>query len=202
MIAARIPAGAATTWIAGLLLTAGAAWAHDDSPNAPAAATASQAAQSAQGAAQTVAPNPGKGVPGKPAKTALPSATGARVHYRPERFAGRAGTYYRLVWGVDDLVVRWGESGEVIRFSYRVLDANKAKVLNDRKYEPSLIDPQAGVKLVVPSMENVGMLRQTALPENGKSYWIVFSNKGRPVKRGHHVNVVIGSFHADGLVVD
>jgi hypothetical protein len=122
--------------------------------------------------------------------------------YRPERFAGRAGSYYRLVWGVDSLSVKWGESGEVIRFSYRVLDADKARILNDQKLEPSLIDPQAGVSLVVPSMENVGQLRQTAPPESGKSYWVVFSNKGRLVKRGDHVSVVVGAFHADGLVVD
>ena len=122
--------------------------------------------------------------------------------YRPDRFAGRAGTYYKVVWGVDSLGVKWAESGEVIRFSYRVLDADKAKVLNDKTNEPSLVDPQAGVKLVVPSMENVGQLRQSAPPEDGKSYWVVFSNKGRLVKRGDHVSVVIGAFHADGLVVD
>jgi len=107
-----------------------------------------------------------------------------------------------MVWGVDSLAVKWGESGEVIRFTYRVLDADKAKVLNDKKFEPSLIDPQAGVKLVVPALENVGQLRQSAPPEAGKSYWMVFSNKGRLVKRGDHVSVVIGDFHADGLVVD
>ena len=129
-------------------------------------------------------------------------STGAAHRYRPERFAGRAGTYYRLVWGIDDLVVKWGESGEVVRFSYRVLDASKAKVLNDKKNEPSLIDPERGVSLVVPSMENVGQLRQSAPPESGKAYWMVFSNKGRLVRRGDHVNVVIGAFHADGLIVD
>jgi hypothetical protein len=45
--------------------------------------------------------------------------------------------------------VKYTESGEVIRFSYRVLDADKAKALNDKKAEPGLIDPKAGVKLVV-----------------------------------------------------
>lgn len=134
---------------------------------------------------------------------ALPATHGAKAgRYRPDRFAGRAGAYYRLVWGVDSLSVKWGESGEVIRFSYRVLDADKAKILNDQKLEPSLIDPHAGVRLVVPSMENVGQLRQTAPPESGKSYWVVFSNKGRLVKRGDHVSVVVGAFHAEGLVVD
>jgi hypothetical protein len=31
---------------------------------------------------------------------------------------------------------------------------------------------------------------------------MAFSNPGRRVKRGDHVNVVIGSFHAENLVVD
>jgi hypothetical protein len=136
------------------------------------------------------------------AQPAQPAAAAAPHRYQPDRFAGRAGTYYRLVWGVESLVVKWTESGEVIRFSYRVLDPEKAKTLNDKQFEPSLIDPQAGVSLVVPSMEKIGQLRQSSTPEAGKSYWMAFSNKGRLVKRGHRVSVVIGKFRADGLVVD
>ena len=102
------------------------------------------------------------------------------------------------------LSVKWTESGEIIRFAYRVLDGDRAQALNDKKSEPSLIDPQAGVKLVVPSLEQVGLLRQTPTgkPEPGKIYWMAFSNKGRRVRRGDHVSVVIGQFRADGLVVD
>ena len=133
---------------------------------------------------------------------AKPAATGSHSPYRPDRFAGRAGEYYRLVWGVDSLAVKWTESGEVIKFTYQILDPDKAKVLNDKKNEPSLIDPRAGVKLVVPSLEKVGQLRQSSTPEAGKTYWMAFSNKGRLVKRGDHVIVVIGRFRADGLVVD
>ena len=102
-----------------------------------------------------------------PAKT-KPAATPARSAYHPSRFPKRAGLNYALVWGVDSLSVKWAESGEIIRFSYRVLDADKAKALNDKKAEPSLIDPQAGVSLVVPSLEQVGQLRQSADPETGK----------------------------------
>jgi hypothetical protein len=123
-------------------------------------------------------------------------------HYRPARFSRRAELTYGLIWGVDSLSVKWTESGEVIRFAYRVLDGDKAKTLNDKKLEPSLVDPRAGVKLVIPQLEKVGKLRQTGTPEAGKAYWMAFSNKGRLVKRGDRVNVVIGSFHADGLVVD
>ena len=133
----------------------------------------------------------------KPTPTA-----GAPRRYQPDRFAGRAGKYYRLVWGVDSLSLKWTESGEVIRFAYRVLDAERAKTLNDKKAEPVLIDPQARVKLVVPSLEKVGQLRQSATPEAGRTYWMAFSNKGRLVKRGDHVDVVIGPIRAQGLVVD
>jgi len=129
-------------------------------------------------------------------------AAAARPRYQPNRFAGRAGKYYGLVWGVDSLGLKAVESGEVIRFTYRVLDPDKAKILNDKKTEPFLMDPKARVKLVVPSMEKVGQLRQSSTPEAGKSYWMAFSNKGRLVKRGDQVSVVIGKFRADGLVVD
>jgi len=142
------------------------------------------------GAAQSAAP------------AAAPPAAGATTHYQPNRFSRRAQMHYGLIWGVDSLSVKYTESGEIIRFSYRVLDANKAKGLNDKKSEPSLIDPQAGVKLVVPSLEKVGQLRQSGTPEAGKQYWMAFSNKGRRVKRGDRVDVVIGQFRAEGLVVD
>jgi hypothetical protein len=131
-----------------------------------------------------------------------PPAAAARTRYQPDHFAGRAGTYYKLVWGIESLSVKWAESGEMIRFSYHVLDADKAKALNDKKDEPSLIDPQAGVSLVVPALEQVGQLRQSGTPTAGVSYWMAFSNSGRRVKRGDRVNVVIGQFRANGLVVE
>lgn len=129
------------------------------------------------------------------------SSTHSSSHYRPET-ALRAREYYQLIWGVDKLAVRSVESGELIRFNYRVLDAVKAQTLNDKKSEPYLIDPRAGVRLVVPSLEKVGQLRQSSTPEAGKIYWMAFSNKGGLVKRGDRVNVVIGTFRADGLVVE
>jgi hypothetical protein len=94
------------------------------------------------------------------------------------------------------------ESGELIRFAWHVLDADKATPLNDKKVEPILLAPDALVKLVIPSLEKVGQLRQTSTPEAGKSYWMAFSNPGRTVKRGDRVDVVIGRFKAEGLVVE
>jgi hypothetical protein len=110
--------------------------------------------------------------------------------------------YYQGAWGVDSFRVKWAESGELIRFSWRVVDPAKAAVLNDKKAEPTLIDPQAGVSLVVPAVSNIGKMRQSSTPEAGKSYWMAFSNSGRRVKRGDRVSVVIGKFRAEGLAVE
>jgi hypothetical protein len=114
----------------------------------------------------------------------------------------RAEMFYQGVWGVDSLTVKYTESGEMIRFSYRVVDPEKAAALNDKKAEPSLIDPRAGVKLVVPQMEKIGKLRQSSAAIAGKSYWMAFSNSGRRVRPGDRVDVEIGNFRAQGLVVE
>jgi hypothetical protein len=55
---------------------------------------------------------------------------------------------------------------------------------------------------VVPSLEQVGMLRQTSTPEAGKSYWMAFSNSGRRVRPGDRIIIQIGQFRADGLIVE
>ena len=155
---------------------------------------------------------PAAATPARPSAGTVPPASAGNAtdatkkpgptRYKPDRFAGRAGKFYELNWGVDSISVKLVESGELIRFSYRVLDPGKARPLNDKQNDATLIDPKAGVSLVVPTMEKVGQLRQTAPPEAGRSYWMTFSNKGRRVARGDRVDVVIGTFRAANLVVD
>ncbi len=147
--------------------------------------------------AQTPAPAGTTAAAGKPL-----AAAGAPFRNQPVRMANRARAFYGLVWGVESLSVKAVESGEIIRFSYHVIDADKAKTLNDKQVDPVLIAPEKGVKLVVPSLEQVGMLRQMSTLVEGKSYWMAFSNSGRLVRRGDRVNIVIGHFHADNLVVE
>jgi hypothetical protein len=130
------------------------------------------------------------------------AAAHASNHYKPNRFSHRATAYYNVYWGIDLLSVKAVESGELIRFSYRVLDADKAKALNEKTTEPSLIAPDARIRLSIPSLEKVGKLRQSSTPEVGKSYWMAFSNPGRKVKPGDRVDVVIGQFRATGLIVE
>ena len=110
--------------------------------------------------------------------------------------------YFEGVWGVVELRVKAAESGELIRFNYRVMDPDKATALNDKKVEPELFDAQAGVMLSVPQMEKVGKLRQESTPKAGMTYWMAFSNPTRAVKPGHRVDVVIGSFRATNLLVE
>ena len=109
--------------------------------------------------------------------------------------------YYELAWGIDQLSVKLAESGQLVRFSYRVTDIGKAKVLHEKASTPYLLDEKVHAVLQVPVMEKVGPLRQAVAPEHGKAYWMVFSNKGNIVKAGHRVSVVIGQFRADGLLV-
>ena len=141
-----------------------------------------------------------------PARSAAAPAvarTGPVWHgYRMNRLSHRAEMYYEGAWGVDDLHIKVAESGELIRFNYRVVDPEKAAALNNKKVEPELLDVQAGVKLSIPPD---GEGRKTAPEQHtsgGHDYWMAFSNPTLAVKRGHRVDVVIGSFRANNLVVE
>jgi hypothetical protein len=151
-------------------------------------------------AAQSAAPTQSAAhvQPSAPAGQAAPVWQGAQANH----LSRRAEMYYEGVWGVGELRVKVAESGSLIRFNYRVLDPEKAVALNDKRAEPVLFDAQAGVKLVVPQMEKVGKLRQSSTPKAGMTYWMAFSNPTHAVKPGHRVDVVIGSFRANNLIVE
>jgi len=171
----------------------------------------------AQSAAQATAEHPAK-VPASaqtPGMTPVEAATPAQAQaatpaaamkpYRnqPDRIAKREAAYYEAVWGIAEPNIKAVESGVILRFSYRVLDPQKAKPLDDKKLNPVLESPEKGVRLVIPSMEKVGQLRQAPYEiDAGKSYWMAFSNSGRLVKPGDRVDIVIGNFHARGLLVE
>ena len=171
-----------------------------DVPEPPAAGSAPVAAQKTAPTVPSAAARAAADKNKVMTQGAQPSRVPSR--YAPNRFSGRAGLYYTTAWGIDSISVKLVESGELVRFSYRVIDADKAGALHEKQNEASLNDPKAGVSLVVPTMEQVGQLRQTPAPVAGRSYWMTFSNKGRRVARGDRVDVVIGPFKANNLVVD
>jgi hypothetical protein len=160
---------------------------------------------SALAAAQSdPASSPAKDQPSTPPPSATPAtpAPKSTSRFRATTIPPKARNHYQMIWGVDTFNVKSVESGEMIRFSYRVLDAEKAAQLNDKHDQPALISPRANVSLSIPTLEKVGQLRQATSPEAGKVYWMVFSNKERYVKKGDRVSVVIGKFRVDNLLVE
>jgi hypothetical protein len=127
--------------------------------------------------------------------TAPVAATGA--HWR-----SRDSLYYKRNWGVEIIGIRPVSSGYMLAFRYRVLDPEKAKVLNDRHSRAYLRDEATGTVLAVPAMENIGELRTGSAPEADRTYFMIFGNPGKLVKSGSRVTVVAGNLHIDGLIVD
>jgi hypothetical protein len=108
---------------------------------------------------------------------------------------------YRMVWGIENIQVKEVSSGALVKFSFRVVDPKKAKIINNDKSTPLLIDEASHAALHIPVLEQIGKLRQTNTPEAGREYSMLFSNKDRYVKPGNRVSVVIGTFHLEGLIV-
>src|SRR5260370_12462301 len=61
------------------------------------------------------------------------SVAAAEPRPNPNWLSRRAEMYYQGVWGVDEFRVKYTESGEIIRFSYRVVGPDRAAALNDQK---------------------------------------------------------------------
>lgn len=104
-------------------------------------------------------------------------------------------------WGVEPLVIRLTGDGHFLDFRYRVTDSSKARAVLDRTVKAYLKDTETGKVLTVP-VTKLGALRGTSLkPKEGKQYFILFSNTGMTVERGHKVTVIVGDFQAKGMTV-
>jgi hypothetical protein len=114
----------------------------------------------------------------------------------------RGEQYYARLYGVDQMHVRSTASGNSLEFRYRVLDPDKAAVLQDKRLKPTLIDQKTGTLLSVPTMEKIGELRQVTEPQAGREYWIIFSNPRKLVRPGNRVDVVAGPLRVSGLYVE
>ncbi len=122
--------------------------------------------------------------------------------YRAMEQTNKSREFYSAAWGVDRLRASSTSSGNLIRFTFRVVQPKLAKPLGDHEANPYMFAPQAHAVLQVPTMEKIGQLRQLGTLEPDKEYWMVFSNKGNLVHPGDRVDVIIGKFHADGLLVE
>jgi hypothetical protein len=127
------------------------------------------------------------------AKVASPEP--ARAHHPREN------TFMKRQWGVEVLYVRQTAAGYMLEFRYKVLDAQKAKPLFERQTKPLLTHAETGAKLIVPTPAKTGALRNSNPPLAGTTYWMFFANPGKLVQSGEHVNIEIGEFLVEGLVV-
>ncbi|WP_051183134.1 hypothetical protein [Desulfocurvibacter africanus] len=106
-------------------------------------------------------------------------------------------------WGVEVVALRHSAHGYMLDFRYRVLDAEKAKPLGDRRIKPQLIDLKSGAVHIVPAPPKIGSLRQTSAEmKEGRIYYIMFANPARRIQKGDRVSVVVGDFRADNLLVE
>lgn len=130
-----------------------------------------------------------------PADAAAPLKTRARHNQKEE-------LYFERRYGIGQLRVRSISAGDSLEFRCRVLDAEKAKALNERRVAPELIARKSGRRLSVANTDSDGKAIQRVIPETGQENWVVFGNPGRLVKPGNMVDLVIGTVHISGLIVE
>jgi hypothetical protein len=145
-------------------------------------------------AAQQAPVNASPDASAKAASTTSPAQQGAASHPREN-------TLIKRTWGIELLGVQLISADYMLEFRYKVIDAKKAKPIFERKSQPLLTDQATGVRFQVPNMAKVGALRNSDPPIAGKVYWMFFGNPGKIVKPGSRVNIEIGEFHVNGLVV-
>jgi len=110
-------------------------------------------------------------------------------------------SFMRRQWGVEVLYVRQTAAGYMLEFRYKVHDAKKAKALFDHQKKPVLAHVESGAQLIVPAPAKVGALRNSKPPVAGQTYWMFFANPGKLVKPGEHVNINIGDYLVENIVV-
>ena len=86
-------------------------------------------------------------------------------------------------WGIENVGVRATSSGALIRFSYRVVDAKKTKILNDKRVKPYLVDEKNGLALPVPTLGNVGQLQGEERVQGRDTYRLKLTVRGSQVRR-------------------
>jgi len=110
-------------------------------------------------------------------------------------------TYMKRKWGVELTFVRATAAGYMIELRYKVLDPGKAAPLFVRKTKPVLTHIETGLQLAVASPAKSGPLRSSDEPLPDHTYWMLFANPHRIVKAGDRVNLQIGDFAVEGLIV-
>jgi len=110
---------------------------------------------------------------------------------------------YEQQWGVHVLGIHRTAAGYMLDFRYRVLDAEKATPILNRRIKPELLVEKDNRILRVPVTSKLGPLRQSAkFAKQDRNYFMFFANPAKLVQRGDKVTIVIGDFRAEHLIVN
>jgi hypothetical protein len=127
--------------------------------------------------------------------SAAPARTRVKYNQKEE-------LYFERRYGIDQLHVHSVSLGASLEFRCRVLDAEKAKALKGNRAASAMVDRRTGTKLSVPATETSAKPFQSGALEAGQEYWVVFGNRNKLVKPGDMVDVVVGTVHMSGLIVE
>jgi hypothetical protein len=117
--------------------------------------------------------------------------------------AGPSASSIEETWGVKVQGIRRTAAGYMLDFRYRVLDAEKAAPILDRRITPYVEVAETGARLLVPQAPKLGAMRQTSFAVKGdRDYFIVFANPYQTVSAGDQVSVVVGDFESQLLTVE
>jgi hypothetical protein len=117
--------------------------------------------------------------------------------------AGPSASSIEEIWGIKVHGIRRTAVGYMLDFRYRVLDAEKAAPILDRRITPYLKVTKTGARLLVPQAPKLGSMRQTSFAVKAdRDYFIVFANPYQTVAVGDQVSVVIGDFESQLLSVE
>jgi len=100
-------------------------------------------------------------------------------------------------FGVDQLHIRRTAGGHLLDLRYQVVDSQRAASLLAEESMVYVIHAKSGKRLVVPSTPKTGPLRNTGVPQAGRSYFALFTNPGGLAQPGDRVTVVLGALSTE-----
>ena len=104
---------------------------------------------------------------------------------------------------VKILSLRRTAADMMLDLRFKILDLEQTIRIMDRKTPVYLIDQVSGYRYRVPVTTKLGPLRQTAKNVDlNKTYFIMFANPGRSIKKCDVVTVMIGDKSIDKIVVE
>mgnify|MGYP006899602782 CR=1 FL=1 len=106
-------------------------------------------------------------------------------------------------WGIQPVHLRISAAGYMMEFRYKVLDVEKALILSDRKYFPSLLSMKSRAKFSVPYGSTVGYLKSNRkFLKQDRNYITMFSNENRHMLPGDKVRIQVKDQMTAELTID